>query len=58
MPSQSEKEGQIRISLEGFHCDPQQNKLWMPRVMTWFHAVYARVLFANGVQSLFDGAHD
>ena len=56
IPSTVETEEQIRISLEGFHCDPQKNKLWMPRIGLWFHTAYAKVLFANGVQSVLDGA--
>ncbi|KAJ5335454.1 hypothetical protein N7452_007857 [Penicillium brevicompactum] len=48
----------VQISLEGFHCDPQQNRLWLPRIALWFHAAYARVLFANGMQSVLTrGAH-
>ncbi|CAI7663552.1 unnamed protein product [Penicillium bialowiezense] len=48
----------VQISLEGFHCDPQQNRSWMPRFMLWFHTAYAKALFANGMQSVMNGVAD
>jgi hypothetical protein len=51
----NDNEAQIEISLEGFHCDPQKNESWMPRIGMIFHSLYARALFANGVQSVLDG---
>jgi hypothetical protein len=46
----------IRISLEGFTCNPQTNKSPVPEVGKWFHALYARALFANGVQAIFESS--
>jgi hypothetical protein len=48
---------QIRISLEGFTCNPQTNKLPVPEIGKWFHALYARSLFANGVQAVLQSQH-
>ncbi|CEJ59937.1 hypothetical protein PMG11_08535 [Penicillium brasilianum] len=53
--SQSETEPskpQIRISLEGFTCNPQTNELPVSEIGKWFHALYARALFANGIQAV------
>ncbi|KAJ5177243.1 uncharacterized protein N7482_003120 [Penicillium canariense] len=45
---------QIRISLEGFICNPQHDKSWIPELGKRFHALYARALFANAVQAIFN----
>lgn len=51
-----QSKAQIRISLEGFTCNPQVNKSPVPEVGKWFHALYARALFANGVQAVLESS--
>ena len=48
----SEEQSRIRISLEGFTCNPRENKSPASEVGKWFHALYARALFANAVQAI------
>ncbi|CAK7232069.1 hypothetical protein SCUCBS95973_008137 [Sporothrix curviconia] len=44
--------GQVRIDLEHFRCNPQENKpSWAEKHQT-LHYVYAKSLFANGMQAL------
>jgi hypothetical protein len=49
-----QSKSQIRISLEGFTCNPSTNKPPVPEIGKWFHALYARALFANGVQAILE----
>lgn len=50
--STSEEQSRIRISLEGFTCNPRENKSPASELGKWFHALYARALFANAVQAI------
>ncbi|CAK7205366.1 hypothetical protein SEUCBS139899_008136 [Sporothrix eucalyptigena] len=47
-------DGQIRIDLEHFRCNPKENiPTWAERVPAEaFHYVYEKALFANGIQAL------
>lgn len=53
-PAASEEQSRIRISLEGFTCNPRENKSPASDVVKWFHALYARALFANAVQAIME----
>ncbi|CAK7234685.1 hypothetical protein SBRCBS47491_009032 [Sporothrix bragantina] len=45
-------EGQVRIDLEHFRCNPQENKPSWAEKIPMLHFVYAKMLFANGMQAL------
>jgi hypothetical protein len=45
-------DGQIRIDLEHFRCNPQKNVPSLAERFQWFHFLYAKALFANGIQAL------
>ncbi|KAJ6164893.1 hypothetical protein N7470_003565 [Penicillium chermesinum] len=55
IPEAGLREPSITISLEGFTCNPQKNEQVMPGVGLKFHALYARLLFANGIESVLGG---
>ncbi|ODM16961.1 hypothetical protein SI65_07359 [Aspergillus cristatus] len=43
---------QVQIQLQHFRCNPQKNVPSVAEYIERFHYVYAKALFANGVQSL------
>lgn len=45
-------ESQVQIQLQHFRCNPQRNVPSVAEYIERFHYVYAKALFANGVQSL------
>ncbi|OGE50863.1 hypothetical protein PENARI_c015G11420 [Penicillium arizonense] len=42
----------VQLELQGFHCNPQKNQPSVGKLLEWFHYIYAKLLFANGVQSV------
>ncbi|KAJ6149833.1 hypothetical protein N7471_001032 [Penicillium samsonianum] len=42
----------VQLELQGFHCNPQRNRPSGTTLFRWFHYIYAKLLFANGVQSV------
>ncbi|PYH40170.1 uncharacterized protein BP01DRAFT_351909 [Aspergillus saccharolyticus JOP 1030-1] len=51
----SSTETRVQIELLGFHCNPQTNQPGAPEILKLFHWGYAKMLFANGVQSVLLG---
>lgn len=46
----NELEPQVRVDLEHFRCNRQKNELSKAEFIERFHFVYAKSLFANGIQ--------
>jgi hypothetical protein len=42
----------VQLELQGFYCNPQKNQPSGGKFLEWFHYIYAKLLFANGVQSV------
>lgn len=42
----------VQLELQGFHCNPQKDQPSGGKLLELFHYIYARLLFANGVQSI------
>ncbi|CAI7665429.1 unnamed protein product [Penicillium glandicola] len=42
----------MQLELQGFHCNPQKNQPAATKLLIWFHYLYAKLLFSNGVQSI------
>lgn len=53
-PGLDSQGSKITISLEGFTCNPVEDKQVVPSIGLKFHAFYARLLFANGIQSVLE----
>lgn len=45
-------EPQVRVDLEHFRCNPQKDLLSKAEFIERFHFVYAKSLFANGIQQV------
>ncbi|RAK79345.1 uncharacterized protein BO72DRAFT_41532 [Aspergillus fijiensis CBS 313.89] len=45
-------ESQVQIELQSFQCNPQRNVPFGSGILKQFHYQYARLLFANGIQSV------
>lgn len=45
-------EARIKFSVQGFTCNPQTGKLSTGRILPWFHSVYVRLLFADGMREV------
>ncbi|KAL1893034.1 hypothetical protein Sste5346_006715 [Sporothrix stenoceras] len=45
-------DAQVQIDLEHFRCNPQQNIPSLAERIQWFHFLYAKLLFANGIQAI------
>ncbi|RSM06706.1 hypothetical protein CEP52_005550 [Fusarium oligoseptatum] len=52
LPVVEKEEAQIQIELQHFRCNPQKNQPPVAEYIERFHYVYAKMLFANGVQAL------
>lgn len=52
LPTQPDTEPQVQMELLHFRCNPQKNKPSIAEYIERFHFVYAKSLFANGIQSL------
>ncbi|EED12351.1 hypothetical protein TSTA_004030 [Talaromyces stipitatus ATCC 10500] len=50
LPTQSGAESQVQMELLHFRCNPQKNKPSIAEYIERFHYVYAKALFANGIQ--------
>ncbi|KAK2768395.1 hypothetical protein FQN54_000250 [Arachnomyces sp. PD_36] len=46
----------ITIQLQGFRCNPLQNKPSVLNFIETFHYIYAKALFANGMQAVLAGS--
>ncbi|KIH92418.1 hypothetical protein SPBR_03214 [Sporothrix brasiliensis 5110] len=51
-PTPETSDAQIRIDLEHFRCNPRENVPSLAEPIQWFHFLYAKALFANGIQAL------
>ncbi|KAK9236535.1 hypothetical protein V1525DRAFT_212026 [Lipomyces kononenkoae] len=47
-------EPQVQIQLQHFRCNPQKNVPSVAEYIERFHYIYAKMLFANGIQSLLE----
>ncbi|RAL06953.1 uncharacterized protein BO97DRAFT_379458 [Aspergillus homomorphus CBS 101889] len=45
-------EDQVQIELQSFQCNPQKDVIFGPEIFRQFHYLYAKMLFANGMQSI------
>ncbi|PYH76292.1 hypothetical protein BO82DRAFT_387398 [Aspergillus uvarum CBS 121591] len=45
-------ENKVQIELQSFQCNPQKNVPFGSEILKQFHYQYARLLFANGIQSV------
>lgn len=52
LPTREGAEPQVQMELLHFRCNPQTNKPSIAEYIERFHFVYAKTLFANGIQSL------
>lgn len=52
LPVSEKEEAQIQIELHHLRCNPQKNQPSWAEYIERFHYVYAKMLFANGVQAL------
>jgi hypothetical protein len=52
LPTQPDAEPQVQMELLHFRCNPQKNQPSIAEYIERFHYVYAKTLFANGIQSL------
>ncbi|QGA22081.1 hypothetical protein EYB26_009795 [Talaromyces marneffei] len=52
LPSQPDVEPQVQMELLHFRCNPRENKPSIAEYIERFHYVYAKALFADGIQSL------
>ncbi|OJK00081.1 hypothetical protein ASPACDRAFT_42661 [Aspergillus aculeatus ATCC 16872] len=48
----STTESQVQVELQSFQCNPQKNVPFGSEILKQFHSQYARLLFANGIQSV------
>jgi hypothetical protein len=52
LPVAEKEEAQIQIELQHLRCNPQKNQPSLAEYIERFHYVYAKMLFANGIQAL------
>ena len=52
LPIVEKEEPQIQMELQHFRCNPQKNRPSVAEYIERFHYVYAKSLFANGIQAL------
>ena len=52
LPIIEKEEPQIQMELQHFRCNPQKNRPSVAEYIERFHYVYAKSLFANGIQAL------
>ncbi|KAL2678509.1 hypothetical protein Neosp_009256 [[Neocosmospora] mangrovei] len=52
LPVAEKEEAQIQIELQHLRCNPQKNQPSPAEYIERFHYIYAKMLFANGIQAL------
>lgn len=48
----------VEINLEAFRCNPNGSLGVLDGLLSWVHRIYARLLFADGIQSIIRAASD
>lgn len=49
------KEPRVEIRLQSFTCNPKSKKMSNISILSWFHRLYAKLLFADGMRKIFHG---
>lgn len=49
---------EIEIRLEGYYCNPMKSGGSWAEKMAWFHELYARCLFSDGIRAVLAGAEN